>query len=558
MTGAALATPVRGGTVTVLAADDVDSLDPGATYDSFGFMVGDAINRPLYTYAPSDPTTPIPDTAEGPPIVSADGRTITVQIKPGIRYAPPVNRALTSHDVKYAIQRGFSGGVGNGYAATYFGSIVGAPKRPTAAVPLISGITTPDARTLVLRLKAADSARVIAALVLPITAGVPAEYARRLDGKGFSLYGFAPAMDGPYMVKNDPKTGRLTGWRPFRSITLVRNPNWDPATDHRPAYLDTIKVIEGNANATTTASRIVTGAGYLSGDAGPSAAVLKRVAATHPDQLALVPSGGTRYVALNTRIRPFTNIDVRKAVIAGFDRTAMLRTRGGVRAGDVAWGYLPPGIPGFAESGGLTPPAEDDFLQSPSGNLELARAYLRKAGYPGGRYTGRRPLLMVATNADPGRHTAGVARAQFAKLGFKITVRSVPPGELYTRYCGRPRAAVAICPNVGWFKDFNDPESMLRPTFYGPSITTSGNLNWPQLNVPAINSAMDAATLLPPGAARTQAWADINRMIAAQAPAVPWAWDKVALIRSKDVLGVANGYTNSWDLSYSSRPSAVR
>ncbi len=49
---------------------------------------------------------------------------------------------------------------------------------------------------------------------------------------------------------------------------------------------------------------------------------------------------------------PFDNINVRKAVIAAFDRSALRLTRGGAVVGPIAWGYLPPGFPGYEESGG--------------------------------------------------------------------------------------------------------------------------------------------------------------------------------------------------------------
>ena len=62
--------------------------------------------------------------------------------------------------------------------------------------------------------------------------------------------------------------------------------------------------------------------------------------------------GGTRWIALNTTKKPFDNINIRKAVIAGFDRDALRMTRGGEFIGPIAQGFIPPGIPGFEESGG--------------------------------------------------------------------------------------------------------------------------------------------------------------------------------------------------------------
>ena len=41
-------------------------------------------------------------------------------------------------------------------------------------------------------------------------------------------------------------------------------------------------------------------------------------------------------------------------------------------------------------------------------------------------------------------------------------------------------------------------------------------------------------------------------MIAAQAPAIPTTWDKQAVVQSKNVVGVANGYYASHDFTYTS------
>ena len=66
---------------------------------------------------------------------------------------------------------------------------------------------------------------------------------------------------------------------------------------------------------------------------------------------------------------------------------------------------------------------------------------------------------------------------------------------------------------------------MLDPTFNGENIIPSQNSNWPELDDPAINKAIDAAKLVVDPAERAQAWADVNKMITEQAPAIPYMWD---------------------------------
>jgi peptide/nickel transport system substrate-binding protein len=242
---------------------------------------------------------------------------------------------------------------------------------------------------------------------------------------------------------------------------------------------------------------------------------------------------------------------VRKAMIAGFDRNAMRLTRGGASVGDIATHFLPPDFPGFEEAGGMKGPGVD-FLRNPKGDMRLAAEYMRKAGYPSGRYTGDEELLMVATNADPGRKTAEVTQRQFEKLGFKVKFRLVPQDTLYTRFCNVPAADVAVCPNVGFVKDFYDPQSLLDPVFNGNNILQQNNSNWSEFDDPKINDAMEKASALPPGPERIKAWGDIDRMVVEQAAAIPWLWDKLPTVQSKDVRGVISDYNTSWDLSFTS------
>src|ERR1700754_2444698 len=97
----------QGGKLTVLYTDDVDFIDPGMTYYQPGYQVAYATQRPLYSWRPEDSERPVPDLAESDPQISDDGKVVTVKIRSGVKFSPPVNREVTSRDVKYAIERGF-------------------------------------------------------------------------------------------------------------------------------------------------------------------------------------------------------------------------------------------------------------------------------------------------------------------------------------------------------------------------------------------------------------------------------------------------------------------
>src|SRR3954454_7546466 len=375
-----------GGKLTVLWTDDVDNIDCGISYYQMGYMVCYATQRPLYSWKPEDGQTPVPDLATADPQVSQDGKTVTVKIRRGVKFSPPVNRDVTSKDVKYAVERGFFNTVQNGYAGAYFGDIDGA-KIGAKPGTQISGIETPDDQTIVFKLKRGTAGVLAGALALPLTAPVPEEYAKKFDAKQPSLYGQSQVATGPYMIENDA-SGKATGYEAGRRIHLIRNPNWDKSTDYKPAYLDEIDMPQGNDDTTIASRRVVEGSDMLTGDYSPPPQVLAQVVrGNHKDQLALFPGISIRYVSMNTTVKPFDNINVRKAVIAGFDRDAMRLVRGGELVGDIPTHMIPPGLPGFDEAGGMKGPGLD-FMSHPSGDMALAAEYLKKAGYPSGKYTG--------------------------------------------------------------------------------------------------------------------------------------------------------------------------
>ena len=162
----------------MLYAADVDFIDPGLTYYQYGLNIAYATQRPLYSYKPDDATTPVPDLAEGDPQISGDGKTVTVRIRKGVKFAPPVDREVTSDDVKYALERGFTKNVPNGYVGAYMGDVTGLQAFKDGEAERISGIETPDDSTIVIKLDRPRGAIVAGMLSLPASAPVPREYAR--------------------------------------------------------------------------------------------------------------------------------------------------------------------------------------------------------------------------------------------------------------------------------------------------------------------------------------------------------------------------------------------
>jgi peptide/nickel transport system substrate-binding protein len=191
-------------------------------------------------------------------------------------------------------------------------------------------------------------------------------------------------------------------------------------------------------------------------------------------------------------------------------------------------------------------------MSNPKGDPALSAEYFKKAGYSSGKYDGGETFLMVSDNEGVGAKTAEVAKEQLEKMGFKIRLRQVTHDAMYTKFCNVPSAKVAICPNVGWLKDFADPQTYLDPTFNGENILPQNNSNWSQLDDKTLNTEMNQAKVLTDPAERAKAWAEIDKKITDLAPAVNWIWDKSANIRSKNVVGVIDEDNALWGLAYMS------
>ncbi len=292
-------------------------------------------------------------------------------------------------------------------------------------------------------------------------------------------------------------------------------------------------VVEGNSDTASATRKVFTGSHMITGDITPPGASLRDATTIYKNQLDLPFSGGWRFVALNTTKKPFDDINVRRATLAGLDKTALRQARGGPTIGAIAYHFIPPQFPGYEESGGAS--SQYDFMASPTANPVVSAKYFRAAGFPSGKYTGpSKHITLTCDNVDPGKSVCIVTADELRGMGFDPAIQSVPHEKMIS-ICGIPAKEPEVCPNVGWIKDFYDPQTLLQATFSGKAILAENNSNYPQLNDPKINAMLDRAATLKDQAARVRAFAEINKAIVASAGALPFVWDKQPDAESKDV-----------------------
>ena len=109
----------------------------------------------------------VPDLATSVPKPTERRQDLHVPPQERLKFAPPVNRAVTSQDVKYALQRLANPKNGGQYAFYY--SVDQSVGRTVRKGKNVSGITTPNASTLVINLTQ-PRGDFLYALAMPATA----------------------------------------------------------------------------------------------------------------------------------------------------------------------------------------------------------------------------------------------------------------------------------------------------------------------------------------------------------------------------------------------------
>jgi len=502
------ATPVKGGTLHITDGDDVDFLDTADAYSPVSWALERAYARTLYAYQSStDPTkagTPAPDLAAGPPKVSADGTVYTFTLRQGIKWAPPVNRALTAQDFVYGLQRMFdptTPSSGQPYALL----IAGTDDFAAGKTKTISGIQALDANTLQITLKQA-AGDFLSILSMGFFAPVPQEEASKWAvGSTYSEHVVAL---GPYM---------LDSYVPGKSITFVRNPNWDPSTDPlRKAWVDRIEVTEGaTADAATLA--IQNGDADLSLNLDPPVASLTQLSTdpTLKNQFTTQPNGCVEYMPLNVNpaAGAISNVKVRQAINYALDKQSLRRTRGGPLAGNITSQILPSSQFGYVKYD-LYPSTNDQ------GDVAKAKQLLAEAGYPNGL-----TLNYVGSSTGYGPAFTTAVQASLARVGITLKITTYQGFNTYYDSLLFPAKRLEHqIADAEWCPDYpgDGARSWFLPLFYSKSILPAANNNMAEYSNPQVDAMIDAALAEQNNTKRAADWAALDKRIMQDAPWAPW------------------------------------
>lgn len=504
------------------SGDWADTTDPGETYYGYSWDFLRTYARPLVMFKPAPGKASeqlVPDLAEDLGKASDGGKTWTYKIRKGVKFED--GQEVHAQDVKYAVLRStdketFPVG------PAYFEAMLDMPagyKGPykTPDVNTDSAIETPDDFTIVFHLKQPFAGFDYLAQ-LPQTAPVP--QAKDTGAK----YKEHVVSSGPYMWDK---------YEAGKEYTLKRNPEWDPKTDPNRKALPDGYQIRLNMNPDDVDNQVISG--DLDVDiqgTGVQPAALSRVLGdpklkSQADNPTLARLW---YTDIMPTVKPFDNVECRKAVFYGMDHTGYQTAYGGPFAGgEIATTLLPPLIPGYQKFD-LFPAGDDN-----KGDVDAAKAALKKCGQPNGFETS----IGYRAERPKEKATAEAFQQALDRVGIKVTIKPLPEGTYTSETCGLPSYVVkndlGMC-IYGWGADWNDGYGFLSQITDSRTMRPgASNLN---VDVPAVDKMLDQAVSELDTGKRNQLWGQIDKSVMQDALIYPGVYAKSLLLRPRNASNV--------------------
>jgi YVTN family beta-propeller protein len=456
------------------------SIDPALAYETHAQTILSLTNDGLTAFkrvGGSEGSQLVPDLATSLPAPTDARGPYTFRLRSGLRYA--TGQPLRPADFRRALERVFQLRSPGSFLYT---AVLGADEcmRRPARCNLSKGVVADErAHTVTFRLTEPDP-DFSAKLALPFAFAVPAGAAVRA-GPTRPL----PAT-GPYAIAS---------YVPARQLRLVRNPRfreWSPAA--RPdGYPDEIVIRLGvpESAALRAVARSVADVGVI-GQRRDVMALRRRYAS----RVHVSVGSGVAHLYLNTRIPPFDDLRVRRALNYAVDRGVLAARAPGPTARPTCQ-VLPPNFPGYR-------------LYCPY-RLDPARAarLVSTSGTSGA-------VIVILTPAIA-EHLVSPVVTALRRLGYRARLRVVEDST----YDPLASPASVQAGFIAWVPDYPSAAGVIPPLFSCRSVAAGTNPS--RFCARGVDRMINRALNLQATDQRAanELWGRVDRMIVDQAPLVP-------------------------------------
>lgn len=425
-----------GGTLRMIT-DPMDSLDPAASWSPESWRVLEALHDGLLAYAGPESRSLVANLAVRVPAPSDGGKTFTFQIREDVRYSS--GEEVRPADVRHSFERLF----GNGHpVASLFSSIRGARSclNQSGDCDLSAGIVPSE-----------SSGTVTFHLVFP-------------DPDFLSKLATAPASILPKTVPRDiqpmvPGTGpyEVVDYEPERELVLERRDGFEPwNTMAQPAGFVERIVVDMDYSASPIRAVLTGKADWTDRTFGRD---FSRLRPRYGSQIREYPLMAIWATFLNTKMPPFDDIEVRRAVNLAIDREAVQQAFGGPEQASITCQILPPGTQGHVPFCPYTlGPQPSGAWRAP--HLARARRLVRR----------KEPVPVTVYGFPEVADAAKLVASALRHLGYPARSQTLSPERFFARASGAADLQAGV---FGWFADTPGPLGFVSPNFFacsGPHI----------------------------------------------------------------------------------------
>ena len=248
---------------------------------------------------------------------------------------------------------------------------------------------------------------------------------------------YAESMTEEEYIMNPIGTGAymLKEWNHGNYVLLEKNPNYRNADAVKTQYIKFATVEDDN----TRLMQLQSGQIDIMGDIPAS---LMDVVRTNPDlTLQTFESTQIRYLLLNTTMEPFSDINVRKALVKAINRAEIAEVVYGEFGGATASVLSAAHAKYF-----------NDALECPPYDPEGAKADLAEAGYPDGI-----EFTLYSSPNEVYQQIAIMLQSQLAPAGFTVNIVTEDGGTIYENAQNLKNQACMF----QWSDDYYDPSEVL-------------------------------------------------------------------------------------------------
>jgi ABC-type transport system substrate-binding protein len=479
------APPMRGGTLRLATYTDIRNLDPAGPSDTLAQQATQHLFAGLVEY--DGQAQLVPDLADHWDIAD-DGRTYRFVLRQGVRMHD--GEELTADDVKRSAERSLHPSAPNPYA-TNFENISGYAAFTAGKAAHLDGVVVEGRYTDSFHLAERDAAFLSLLTMIALRPVCRTAGDRYVDT-------WLPCGAGPFRLE-------ASGWNRGNSLRIVRHEGYFRAG---LPYLD---AIEWTFNQPLLAERFRFEDGELDILHNPTQADIARFRAD-PRWKPLGVAQADNIVwgeSMNTRMPPFDNVEVRRAVAAAIDRSQYTAIRPANMS--VLTELLPRNVPGF-----------DPSFEGQRCDYGAALEHMRRAGYPYDPVTGAggwpEPIVYVVTDYSVSFYTAQILQQQLARIGLRIELRLVS-WPAYLAIVQRPGASAMSA--WGNAADYLDPSAFFEQLFATSAIGPESSTNTSFYSSPRYDELVARARREQDERARKALYREANELLSNDAP---WAF----------------------------------